>query len=210
MLPSEQPDLNVTMYNGIIDVAHLDDEDDWIAIMYDQQQDAQDELDLTHIDPLGDDDQMAIHDGIGTHPLGHSDDYVDLEYIERIKTATPAELKEIQSEFFRQEDIYTGRVYPPKNKWMNSSQTRAAWWLINARKEALTKQALENVSKQTAQVIEILFELDHLPQMRALIGCYSRGKSFDYFGERLKWKRPSQADVWACWAVYREREAVLA
>lgn len=210
MLPSEPDDgRGVSIYNGMIDVAHLDDNDEWWVVLHDQDIMDEEDLDFS-VDPLGGRHDMAVDDGIGTHPLGHGDDYIDLDYIERIKAADPKELKVIQSEFFRQQDDWTGKVYPPKNRWMNDAQKRASWWYINSRKEELTKQAKANVSRDAAEVIDLLNQMDFLPQMRALIGCFSRGRSFNYYGDSMKWKKPSESDVWACWSVYRERESVLA
>lgn len=210
MLPSDPDDgRGVSIYNGLIDVAHLDDDDEWWVVLHDQDLMDEEDLDFS-VDPLGGRNDMAVDDGIGTHPLGHGDDYIDLDYIERIKHADPKELKVIQSEFFRQQDDWTGKVYPPKNRWMNDSQRRASWWYINSRKEALTEQARANVSRDAAQVIDLLNQMDFLPQMRALIGCFSRGRAFNYYGDKMSWTKPCESDVWACWSVYRERESVLA
>lgn len=209
LLPSEPDDgRGVSIYNGLIDVAHLDDEDEWWVVMHDQDE-MEDDLDFS-VDPLGGRHDMAVDDGVGTHPLGHGDDYIAPEYIERIKSADPKELKVIQSEFFRQQDDWTGKVYPPKNRWMNDSQRRASWWYINDRKEALTEEAKANVSRDAAEVIDLLKQMDFLPQMRALIGCFSRGRAFNYYGDKMSWTKPNESDVWACWSVYRERESVLA
>jgi hypothetical protein len=157
------------------------------------------------MDAFGDEEDVVISDGIGTHPLSDGFDSLDNDYLDRVRQAGPKKIKKLQQEMFRQFDEEWGRYRKPVNDWMTDRQKRFAWWFINERKEKITEEAKSKISKTTAEVIDLMSKIKHMGQRKALIACYCRGKEFDLQGYPYSWDyQPNEYEIWYLWHCYNE------
>lgn len=153
-----------------------------------------------YVDGFGEEQTEIIDDGIKTFPMFDGTESLDTEYINRIRAADVDEIWAIQQDFFRQRNQYTGRTYPPRNKWMTPSQKRFAWSFINDRKVQLLESAVDAATEQTKEIIALFTQLKP-KQRKALVLCYINGREFDIRGTKIKFsQRPSSSDQFLLWA----------
>jgi hypothetical protein len=112
-------------------------------------------------------------------------------------------LRILKRSFYKQEDMYTGKVYKAKFDWMSYPQRQQAWQYINLRQAQIEAETACSLSKSCREVVHWIKEFGRGSEALAMIKKFTSGGTFNFCGVEIKLTKGSPAEINHCWKTYK-------
>ena len=112
-------------------------------------------------------------------------------------------LRLLKRNFYKQEDMYTGKVYNAKFDWMTYPQRQQAWQYINLRQAQIEQETARSLSKSCREVVHWIKEFGRGSEALAMIKKFTSGGVFNFCGVEITLTKGSPAEINHCWKTYK-------
>jgi hypothetical protein len=117
-----------------------------------------------------------------------------------------SELRTLKRSFYKQEDMYSGKIYRAKFDWMSYPQRQQAWQYINLRQSQIESETACNLTKSCREVVHWIKEFGRGSEALAMIKRFAKGGTFNYCGIEISLSKGSSAEINHCWKIYRSAD----